>query len=226
MNEKKHHQYAPRARALLASICLALFAATTHAKTVDPAMAEKIYKAIEAAQTKDPDSYLSTFDYQTPDANPFRVLDDPKESQEQSADLGTASCSGLPTQGKVYGSAVLEGEAVDYEIDFHELLVHANYKGEQYRLAAKDLTDFQSKEGWPCAVPVAAVICAVSGGAFCGWRISQCYRAAENCRCGVAVYNCGVCGEGSGIQCKACDPPQRDLPDLRPIYRWPITWGY
>lgn len=196
------------------------------AKTIDPALAEKIYKAIEKAQTDDPDSYLSTFDYQMPSASSHTVIDDPASAHSKDNPLASNSCSGLPTHGKVYGSAMLEGEVLDYEIDFYDLVVHATYQGETHVLPAKALVDFQSKEGWPCAVPVAAVICAISGGAFCGWRISQCYKAAENCRCGVAVYNCGVCGEGSGVQCRACDLPRPDLPDLEPLFPWPITWGY
>ena len=212
--------------ALLLGLCLVAFATPTQAKTIDPVMAEKIYKAIEAAQTNDPESYISTFDFQAPNGAPIKLMDDPLSSKTEQTPLAASSCSGLPTHGKVYGSALLDGEALDYEIDFHDFVVAATYQGERYMLQAKDLIDFQSKEGWPCAVPVAAVICAISGGAFCGWRISQCYRAAENCRCGVAVYNCGVCGEGSGVQCNRCEPLQRDLPDLRPIWRWPVSWGY
>lgn len=221
---RSHRRFVFPGWSLLLAASLVLLTAVASAKTTDPVLAEKIYKAIETAQTNDPDSYISTFDYQTPDASRLMMLDDPKLTKPSSQSV--ESCSGLPTHGKVYGSAMLEGEALDYEIDFHDLVVHAKYKGEQYVLPAKDLIDFQSKEGWPCAVPVAAVICAISGGAFCGWRITQCYRAAERCPCGVAVYNCGVCGEGSGVQCQACQPPRREPPDLFPIFDWPITWDY
>lgn len=192
----------------------------------DPDLAERIYRAIETAQTNDPESYISTFDFQAPNGSKLTLLEDGKDSMTKESDLSQASCSGLPTQGKVYGSTLLEGETLDYEIDFHDLLVLATYKGKEHVLPAQQLVDFQSKEGWPCAVPVAAVICAVSGGAFCGWRIAQCYRAAENCRCGVSVYNCGVCGEGSGVRCSECPNLFPRLPDLKPIYLWPITWGY
>lgn len=210
---------------LLLGLILALWMPNLQA-TTDRDLAERIYRAIETTQTNDPESYLATFDYQTPNGGPLSMIDDPKNTQDGKPLLSAASCSGIPTQGRVYGSALLDSEVIDYEIDFHDLVVLANYKGEQHVLPAQQLVDFQSKEGWPCAVPVAAVVCAISGGAFCGWRIVQCYRAAERCPCGVATYNCGVCGEGSGVQCATCPDLRPDPPDLRPIYRWPITWGY
>ncbi len=211
--------------ALLLGLLAALWLPNTHAAT-DRDLAERIYRAIETAQTNDPESYISTFDFQAPNGQTLTVLDDPKTRLEKDPNQDAASCSGLPTQGKVYGSTLLGGEALDYEIDFHDLVVVANYKDTEHVLPAQQLVDFQSKEGWPCAVPVAAVVCAISGGSFCAWRIAQCYRAANNCPCGVAVYNCGVCGEGSGVRCAECPELKPDLPDLRPIYRWPITWGY
>lgn len=211
--------------ALLLGLFATLWMPNLDAAT-DPDLAERIYRAIETAQTNDPESYVSTFDFQAPDGSTLTLLDEGHGSREKGSGLSQASCSGLPTQGKVYGSALLEGEVLDYEIDFHDLVVSATYQGEAHVLPAQQLVDFQSKEGWPCAVPVAAVICAISGGSFCAWRIAQCYQAANNCPCGVAVYNCGVCGEGSGVRCAECPDRKPDLPDLRPIYRWPITWGY
>lgn len=210
--------------AVLLGVFGMLYTTGVSATTVDPQLAERIYKAIERTQTEDPDSYMATFDYQGPNGDTLKRLED---GQAKASDTESAqTCTGLPTGGKVFGSTTLDGELLDYEIDFQDMLVKANYQGQQHVMAAKDLLGFQSKEGWPCAVPIAAVVCGVAGGAFCGWRITQCYRAAERCPCGVAVYNCGVCGEGDGVVCRECVPRERDVPTLRPIFGGGWGWGF
>lgn len=203
----------------LGVLAVMALSAPSKATPTNPLLAEKIYRAIAHSQTQDPNSYFSSFEGQPPGLMATSsALSKPELAPDQ-------QCTGVPTMGMVYGSTTLDGAPLDYEIDFHDLVVKAHYLDKTHLLAAKDLVDFQSKEGWPCAVPVAAVVCAISGGAFCGWRIAQCYKAAERCPCGVAVYNCGVCGEGSGVRCSECLPP-KPIPDLKPIFRWPIVGDY
>ena len=215
--------------AALLGVSVWLISPLSFATTVDHGLAERIYQAIEQTQTTDPESYITTFDYQGPNGETLRQLKDGQASSavaDSDTQAAAESCSGVPTQGKVYGSAMLDGEVLDYELDFHDLLLKADYKGRSYDIPAKDMIGFQGKEGWPCAVPVAAIICGVTGGAYCGWRVSQCYRAAERCPCGVEVYNCGVCGEGGGVVCAECAPPEPDTSWLRPGFGGGFGWGF
>ena len=185
---------------------------------------QSIYQAIERAQTQDPESYMTSADFPVfsdgaQPASADRLWLKPKTSSND------GQCTDQSTDVQVYGAAWLDGKVLDYTIDFKNRLVHVDYLGQSQTLSAQDLVGYQDPEGWPCAVPIAAVVCAISGGAFCGWRITQCYKAAERCPCGVAVYNCGVCGEGRGVTCQPCPPVQQPLPDLRPIFPWPVSWG-
>lgn len=207
-------------------LCSGLIASPGLATTVDHGLAKRIYEAIEHTQTTDPDSYITTFDYQGPNGETVRQLEKGSALMGGQDQASAESCSGLPLQGQVYGSALLDGEVLEYEIDFHDQLLRADYKGEEHLIPAKDMVGFQGKEGWPCAVPVAAIVCGITGGAYCGWRISQCYEAAERCPCGVEVYNCGVCGEGNGVVCAECLPPEPDTSWLRPGFGGGFGWGF
>ena len=212
----------PKTTLLLAMLLTLNVSSPTVANTSAPLSPQAIYEAIERAQTEDPESYITSTDAWMLSKSADDSNDHALWVKDPSFEAG---CTTHLSSGKVLGAAWLDGEVLDYTIDFDRLMVFAEHQGHQYTLAAKDLVGYQNPEGWPCAVPVAAVICAISGGAFCGWRITQCYKAAERCPCGVAVYNCGVCGEGSGVTCQSCEPINPPLPDLQPLFPWPVTWG-
>jgi|GEM_PF-2815392 len=226
MQEFNQRRYWISGWAAVMGLCAWLVSGSVLATTLDHALTKRIYQAIEHAQTTDPASYITTVDYQGPNGETLRQFQEGKDATSQGRQATAESCSGVPMQGRVYGSAVLDGEVLEYELDFQNQLLHADYRGEAHVIPAQAMKGLQSKEGWPCAVPVAAIVCGITGGAYCGWRVSQCYDAAERCPCGVEVYNCGVCGEGGGVVCADCSPPEPDTSWLRPGFGGGFGWGF
>jgi hypothetical protein len=131
--------------AAIMGLCSGLIASPGLATTVDHGLAKRIYEAIEHTQTTDPDSYITTFDYQGANGETVRQLEKGSALMGGQDQASAESCSGLPLQGQVYGSALLDGEVLEYEIDFHDQLLRADYKGEEHLIPAKDMVGFQGR---------------------------------------------------------------------------------
>jgi len=174
----------------------------------------ELFEAIHYTQLDQPDSYFWA-----------SSVDSLASKQSQQFSTTQSSCS-EPLTGEVHGVALYQGLPFDYTIDLDSGQLDIVYGGQQWSLKRDELIDDHGLE-WvlPCVTPVTALICMGGGagaGAYCMVRVRSCEASARNCQCGVEYIDCGVCGEGRGVQCAPC-------PDWGDFWRDPRdrfwSWG-
>ena len=174
----------------------------------------ELFEAIHHTQLDRPDSYFWS-----------PSLASVASTQSQSSDDRPSDCA-APLAGQVHGVALHQGLPFDYTIDLDSGQLDIVYGGQQWSLKRDELIDDHGLE-WvlPCVTPVTALICMGGGagaGAYCMIRVRSCEASARNCQCGVEYIDCGVCGEGRGVQCAPC-------PDWGDFWRDPRdrfwSWG-
>lgn len=169
-----------------------------------------LFEAIHHTQLDKPDSY-----FWAPDE--IAVA----SAHQQSSKSSPVDCA-APLSGQVHGVALYQGLPFDYSIDLDSGQLDIVYGGQQWSVKRDELIKDHGLE-WvlPCVTPVTALICMGGGagaGAYCVFRVRACEASAANCECGVHFIDCGVCGEGRGVQCMPCIDWNDDLRIPRDLF--------